>query len=122
VAYKGTTVAGFPNLFLMTGPNTGLGHTSVVFIIESQLPYIMGGLAEIAAGRSVAVRPEAQAAWNTWLQRKLARTVWASGCQSWYQTEGGRHTVLWPGFTWAFRRRLRRFDPEAYSAQTTASA
>jgi cation diffusion facilitator CzcD-associated flavoprotein CzcO len=113
-ALRGTTVAGFPNLFLLVGPNTLLGHNSVVFIIESQLAYVMKALATMdARGASVvATRPEAQAAYNEAVQRRMRGTVWVDGgCASWYVDEHGRNTTLWPGTSWSFRQALRRFDP-----------
>jgi cation diffusion facilitator CzcD-associated flavoprotein CzcO len=116
-AYLGTTVAGFPNLFLLVGPNTGLGHTSMVFMIESQVAYVLDALAhmESTAAASLEVREDAVAAYNDDLQRRLAGTVWnAGGCRSWYLDANGRNTTLWPGSTWTFRRRTRHFDPWAY--------
>jgi cation diffusion facilitator CzcD-associated flavoprotein CzcO len=117
-AYLGTTVAGFPNLFLLVGPNTGLGHTSMVFMIESQVAYVIDALAHMdsTAATTLEVRPEAQDAYNRRLQSRLARTVWnRGGCRSWYLDANGRNTSLWPGSTWTFRRRTRRFDPWAYT-------
>ncbi len=116
-AYKGTTVHGFPNLFQIVGPNTGLGHSSMVHIIESQLAYLVDALKVMRAMGGVTIEPrqEAQDDWNDDLQRRLKRTVWNSGgCSSWYLDEHGKNTVLWPGTTFAFRRRLARFDREAY--------
>jgi cation diffusion facilitator CzcD-associated flavoprotein CzcO len=116
-AYLGTTVAGFPNLFLLVGPNTGLGHTSMVFMIESQVAYVIEALAHLdtTAATTLAVRPEAQDSYNQSLQSRLAATVWnRGGCRSWYLDANGRNTTLWPGSTWTFRRRTRRFDPWAY--------
>jgi cation diffusion facilitator CzcD-associated flavoprotein CzcO len=116
-AYKGTTVAGFPNLFLLTGPNTGLGHNSIVYMLESQFNYVLDALRvmrERGAGR-VEVRPEAQERFNANLQRAMQGTVWTTGgCASWYIDRNGLNTTLWPGWTWDFRRRTRRFDPDAY--------
>src|SRR5262245_6251443 len=120
-AYLGTTVAGFPNLFLLVGPNTGLGHTSMVFMIESQVAYVVDALAHMdaTATTTLDVRPEAQDRYNERLQHRLARTVWnRGGCRSWYLDANGRNTSLWPGSTWTFRRRTRRFDPWAYVADT----
>lgn len=119
-AFKGTTIHGFPNLFMLVGPNTGLGHSSMVFMIESQVRYTLDAIRHLVerGARALEVRAGAQQAWNDEVQRKLGRTVWASGCNSWYQTSSGRNTTLWPGFTWDFRLRTRRFDPEAYD--TTA--
>jgi cation diffusion facilitator CzcD-associated flavoprotein CzcO len=117
-AYKGTTVAGFPNLFFIVGPNTGLGHTSIVFMIESQVAYVLGALqATRARGATVLeVREEAQAAYNAELDRMTEGTVWVSGgCTSYYIDKNGHNSALWPTYTWPFRRRLRHFDATAYS-------
>ena len=108
-AYKGTCVAGFPNLYLLVGPNTGLGHSSMLLMIEAQVRFVMSCI-ELARRRKggLVVREEAQSAYNSDLQRRLAKTVWASGCASWYQTGAGVNTTLWPGFTFEFMWRLRR--------------
>ncbi len=115
-AYLGTTVAGFPNLFLLIGPNTGLGHTSMVFMIESQVAYLLDCLRLMHRWRlqSVEVRAEVQESFNEEVQQRMNGTVWTSGCSSWYLHSGGRNTTLWPGFTWDYRRRTRRFDPANY--------
>jgi cation diffusion facilitator CzcD-associated flavoprotein CzcO len=116
-AYLGSTVAGFPNLFLMIGPNTGLGHNSIVFMAESQIAYVMDCLrvVEERGLETVEVRADVQRAYNEELQEGLKDTVWtAGGCSSWYIDAKGRCTTIWPDFTWRFRRRLRRFDPESY--------
>jgi cyclohexanone monooxygenase len=116
-AYKGTTINGFPNLFQIVGPNTGLGHSSMVFIIESQIAYILSALqqmGELQIG-SVEPRPEAQRAWNDDIQRRMRRTVWnRGGCSSWYLDSHGRNTTLWPRTTFTFREKLRRFDLDQY--------
>jgi cation diffusion facilitator CzcD-associated flavoprotein CzcO len=122
-AYRGTTVAGFPNLFLLMGPNTGLGHTSVVFMIESQVRYVADALRQMRRRRwaAVEVRPEVQAAYNRDVQARLRRTVWnTGGCASWYLDAHGRNTTMWPDFTWKYRLLMRRFDPESYTG-TAAS-
>ncbi len=116
-AYLGTTIAGFPNAFMITGPNTGLGHSSMVYMIESQIAYIMDALRTMdrLGVDAIDVRPEVQDAYNEELQRRLARTVWSSGgCKSWYLDASGRNTTLWPSFTFRFRARTRRFDPTDY--------
>jgi len=115
-AYKGTTVSGFPNFFLIAGPNTGLGHTSMVFMIESQIAYVVDALRCMRQTglSSVEVKADVQAAYNERLQRKHTRAVWSSGCRSWYLDARGRNTTLWPGFTFAFRRQTARFDAGAY--------
>jgi cation diffusion facilitator CzcD-associated flavoprotein CzcO len=116
-AYKGTTVSGFPNLFILVGPNTGLGHSSIVFMMESQFAYVLDALRTLDVRGAVAADPlpEAQAAYNDRLQKKLARTVWnTGGCASWYLDAHGRNRTLWPGFTWQYRLATRRFDAGAY--------
>ncbi len=115
-AYLGTSIAGFPNMFLLIGPNTGLGHSSMVFMIESQIAYVLDAIKTMRAKsvKLVEVRADAQARYNTRLQERLKNTVWASGCASWYQAKNGKNTTLWPGFTFEFRMKTRRFDPEAY--------
>jgi cation diffusion facilitator CzcD-associated flavoprotein CzcO len=124
-AYKGTTIAGFPNLFQIVGPNTGLGHSSMVFIIESQIAYILSALQKIGEREllSVEPRPEAQAAWNDDLQHRMKRTVWSSGgCASWYLDAHGRNTTLWPRSTFKFRSLLKDFDLEQYVVTTRHDA
>jgi cation diffusion facilitator CzcD-associated flavoprotein CzcO len=116
-AYLGTAVAGFPNLFLLTGPNTGLGHNSIVYMLESQFSYVLDALRQMRErGLGVVeVRPEAQRRFNEKLQASMKDTVWTTGgCASWYIDRNGLNTTLWPGWTWDFRRRTRRFDPEPY--------
>ena len=110
-AYLGITVAGFPNLFLLMGPNTGLGHNSMIFMIEAQARYTLQCIQALrgAAGlRALDVRPEILSAFNAELQAKLRRSVWATGCQSWYQTAAGHNSAVWPGFTVDYWRRTRR--------------
>lgn len=114
---RGTTVAGFPNLFMLVGPNTGLGHNSIVFMIESQIDYVMDALRRLDAEGAVACDPSpgAQAAFNETLQRRMRGTVWTKGgCASWYLDAHGRNTTLWPGSSWTFRRATRRFDAVEY--------
>ncbi len=116
-AYKGTTIAGFPNLFQIVGPNTGLGHSSMVFIIESQIAYIVSALQQIGQRElgTVEPTPEAQQSWNDDVQRRMQRTVWnTGGCASWYLDSHGRNTTLWPRTTFKFRELLSRFDLDQY--------
>jgi len=117
-AYKGTAVAGFPNLYLIVGPNTGLGHSSMVYMIESQVAYVLDALkTALKTGKPVQeVKAEKQAAFNQKLQSRTAQTVWnTGGCSSWYlHPKSGKNVTLWPGFTWQFRRITRRFDADAY--------
>jgi cation diffusion facilitator CzcD-associated flavoprotein CzcO len=123
-AYLGASMPGFPNLLKIIGPNTGLGHNSMVFMIESQLAYVMDAIRQMDE-RSIAsfdVRPEAVEAFNAELQEMMKGTVWASGCASWYLDARGRNTTLWPDFTFRFRRRTRRFDASAYELRARAAA
>ncbi len=115
-AYKGTTTAGFPNCFSLVGPNTGLGHSSMIYMIESQVAYVVSALSAMTDRRlaTVEVRGEVEDAYNRDVQRRMKRTVWLSGCHSWYLDARGRNTALWPGFTFRFRRLTRRFDLDAY--------
>lgn len=116
-AYKGTTVPGFPNLFFVVGPNTGLGHSSMVFVIESQVAYLRAAVRAMREGRYAAVEPTDAAtdAWNERLQRRMSRTVWSTGgCSSWYQDRHGRNTTLWPRATFTMRAQLASFDAGAY--------
>jgi cyclohexanone monooxygenase len=118
-AYKGSMVHGFPNLFFIVGPNTGLGHSSMVFMIESQIAYTIDALRQMRADRVAAVEPtrESQQAWNDDIQRRMKRTVWsAGGCSSWYLDAHGRNVTLWPRTTFTFRRLTSRFDKHAYRA------
>jgi cation diffusion facilitator CzcD-associated flavoprotein CzcO len=124
-AYRGTAVTGFPNLFLVTGPNTGLGHNSLLFMIEAQLEYLMDALRAMEArgATRVEVRRDAQEAYNTHLQSRMGRTVWNSGgCASWYLDANGMNTTIWPDFTWRYRQQTRRFDVAAYEFSTPAKA
>lgn len=116
-ALRGTTVSGFPNLFMLVGPNTGLGHTSLIYMIESQVAYILDALRHLerTGVSAVEVRPKAQLAYNRIVQRRMEGTVWtAGGCASWYLDTHGRNATLWPTFTWRFRRATRSFRPAEY--------
>jgi cation diffusion facilitator CzcD-associated flavoprotein CzcO len=116
-AHRGTAVAGFPNLFFLLGPNTGLGHNSIVYMIEAQVHYVMEALGEMKRSGSWAAepRPEAQAEFNRGLQESLTDTVWSvGGCRSWYLDANGRNTTLWPDFTFRFRRETETFRPAEY--------
>lgn len=119
-AYQGTTIAGFPNFFMISGPNTGLGHTSVVLMIEAQIEHVLHALGFLHRRGLAALspRPAAVTAYNRWVDARLAGTVWNSGgCSSWYLDATGRNSVLWPGTTWSFRRRLARFRVADYEVQ-----
>ena len=116
-ALRGTTIAGFPNLCMVIGPNTGLGHNSMIYMIESQLNYILDYLATLDRTGAAALdtRPGAQQAWCDDIERRMASTVWTTGgCVSWYLNAAGRNPTLWPGSTIGFRRATRQLDPAEY--------
>ena len=116
-ALRGTTIAGFPNLCLVIGPNTGLGHNSMIYMIESQLNYILDYLDTLdrAGAAAMDTRPGAQQRWCDDVERRMASTVWTTGgCVSWYLNAAGRNPTLWPGSTIGFRRATRRVDPAEY--------
>ncbi|WP_045115112.1 flavin-containing monooxygenase [Plesiocystis pacifica] len=121
-AYKGTTVPGFPNLFVLAGPNTGLGHSSMVFMLESQVRYVVDALVKMRDRKwaSVEVRSDRLRAFVAGLDDKAARAVWSSGCRSWYLDRSGNNTALWPDFTFRFRQTTASFDEQAYAVQTLA--
>lgn len=115
-AHLGITVSGYPNLFFLMGPNTGLGHNSMVYMIESQIHYVMDALAHMDKRQVPAldVLPKAQAEFNEEIQARIGKTVWQTGCKSWYQRDDGRNPSVWPSFTFSYRRRTRRIDPLDY--------
>ena len=116
-AYAGTTVAGFPNFFMLPGPGTGLGHTSVVYMLEAQIDHVVGVMRLVERGGAAAAEPreDAQAAWVKRLDAHMRGTVWVDGgCRSWYLDRTGRNSTLWPDFTWRFRRRVERANSGAY--------
>ncbi|MGB2939053.1 MAG: NAD(P)/FAD-dependent oxidoreductase [Candidatus Dormiibacterota bacterium] len=114
-AYLGLTVAGFPNLFIMYGPNTNLGAGSIIYMLESQTHYVISALETLrrVPGAYLDVRPQALDAFSAEVQERLAGSVW-TGCDSWYRHEGGRITNNWPGFVSEYRRRTRRLDLADY--------
>ncbi|MBY4403152.1 NAD(P)/FAD-dependent oxidoreductase [Rhodococcus fascians] len=116
-AHLGTTVAGFPNLFLMYGPNTNLGHSSIVYMLESQANYVVSALSEMRDHHATAVEvsESAQQQHNSWVDSSLDGTVWnAGGCSSWYLDANGRNSTMWPTYTFRFRNKTRTFDTSNY--------
>ena len=116
-AHRGTTVSGFPNLFLLVGPNTATGHTSILLYAEPQIEYVIEAIEHTRRHglASVEVRREAQEEFDAGLRERLTGSVWVTGgCRSWYLDEHGHPSALWPGLTWSFRRALARFDHENY--------
>ncbi len=123
-AHLGTTVAGFPNFFILLGPNTGLGHTSIVYMIESQIAHIIGALRYMRdhAVTTLEPRAEAQAAFIADVDRRMSATVWnTGGCASWYIDKTGRNSSLWPDATWRFRMRVSKFNPQEYRLGRSAA-
>jgi cation diffusion facilitator CzcD-associated flavoprotein CzcO len=124
-ALRGTTVTGFPNLCLLIGPNTGLGHNSLIHIIEAQLDYVLDYLATLDRTGAAALdaRPQAQQRWQEGIEARMRTTVWTTGgCQSWYLNAAGRNPTLWPGSVGAFRRATRRVDLAEYTVIAAAAA
>ncbi|WUI04314.1 NAD(P)/FAD-dependent oxidoreductase [Spirillospora sp. NBC_00431] len=118
-AHLGITVSGFPNLFLLYGPYTNLGHNSIIYMLESQFRYVLGCVRALRRARLgwIDVRPGAQDAFTREMRERLRSTVWEAGCRSWYMTADGEVVNNWPGFTFAYRRATRRPDPRHFRAR-----
>ncbi len=119
-AYVGSALTGFPNLFLMIGPNSTLAHNSMIYMIESHINYIASALAFMSRPgvHTVEVKPSVQQRYNERLQARLEHSVWVEGgCGSWYLDHRGRNTTLWPDHTWKFRRLTRQFHPGEYTVR-----
>ena len=119
-AYASVAVPGFPNLFVLDGPNAALGHNSAVHVIESQIAYVLGAVRHVREGAVLDVDPAEEAAYTADIERRAEGMVW-SRCDSWYRT-GGRLTALWPGTATSFRERNGTFDPDAYLIAPRVSA
>jgi cation diffusion facilitator CzcD-associated flavoprotein CzcO len=119
-AHMGAAMPGFPNLFVLLGPNTGLGHSSMVYMIESQVAYVLDALKYMDrhGAATVEVRQDAMARWTADIDERMEGTVWNTGCASWYLDDTGRNATLWPDWTFAFRRRTARFDPDDFELET----
>jgi len=116
-AYLGTTIKGFPNLFLLVGPNSAGGYNSIIFTTEAHVNYVIQCLREMEGRRlrAVEVRPEVYESFNRETERRLRASVWnRGGCASWYLDANGRNGIWWPGFTWQLWQRTRRFEPGDY--------
>jgi cation diffusion facilitator CzcD-associated flavoprotein CzcO len=121
-AFASTAVHGFPNLFVINGPNATLGHNSAIHVIESQVGYILGALAHVEEIGQLDVSAEAEAEYVSSLDATSASTVWMTGCSSWYRDESsGRLTLIWPGTAAEFRRRNGTFDPAPYAVSAAYS-
>ena len=121
-AYKGISVHGFPNLFLLYGPNTNLGHNSIIYMLESQIRYVLRAMErmEHEGIHWMDVKRQAQERFMEWVDRRMARTVWQQGCNSWYHTQEGRNTTNWPGSTLTYRLMTRKPRLADYEIMTTA--
>jgi cation diffusion facilitator CzcD-associated flavoprotein CzcO len=115
-ALRGTSMPGFPNFFMLGGPNTGLGHSSMVYMIETNIAHVMGALQAMRAAGAGVVEPREDTfrAYVAEIDAKMKKTVWSTGCKSWYRDSTGRISTLWPDWTWRFRRESRDFDPSEY--------
>ncbi len=113
-AYLGTAAPGFPNLFIVTGPNTGIGHTSALFLIESQMSYIMNCIENLKKRNKqvIEVTADAEEKYTTHIHQEMTRTVWATGgCNSWYKSKSGKVIAMFPGFSFTYRRWANNFKP-----------
>ena len=115
-AYLGLTVHGFPNLFMLYGPNTNLGHSSIVYMLESQFNYVLDALKKLQQNglRYLNVKQDIQTLFNGDIQQRMKKTMWAQGCSSWYVTAEGKNTNNWPGFTFDYRERTRKLNLHDY--------
>ena len=115
-AYLGISVAGFPNFFMLYGPNTNLGGNSILYMLEGQIGYVLAAVQALdREGLDwLDVRPEVQRAFNAWVDQASRTSVWQSGCRSWYTTADGRNTNNWPDHTFLYRYRIRHFDLARY--------
>ena len=120
-AYLGMSVPGFPNLFLLYGPNTNGGTGSVIYTIEAGMGHVIAALGELARAdaRTIEVRSEAAEGFDRELRAALAGTVWHSGCTNWYVDENGNDPNQWPWLWSAYRRRTARIEPGAYELSTS---
>jgi cation diffusion facilitator CzcD-associated flavoprotein CzcO len=116
VAYKGMAVSGFPNWFILMGPNTGPGHTSVLVYTEAQIEHVLGAIRKLRGEgwKYVDVRQEVQDRYDAGIQRRMKHMAWSSGCNSWYLSKDGSNHALYPGFATEYVLRARRFEPGDY--------
>ena len=123
-AYMGTAVPDFPNLFLLLGPNTGLGHSSMVYMIETQIEHVLQAIKTMDRRQAgtIEVRRQAYDEFNREVDTRMKGTVWETGCTSFYLDATGRNGVLWPDWTWRFRQLATQFDEEAYVLSTPEPA
>ncbi len=119
-AYLGTSIPKFPNLFIVTGPNTGIGHTSAIFIIEAQMHYMMKSIETILKKKAdlIEVKPESENEYTQMIHSEMEQTVWKSGgCSSWYQSKSGHVIAMFPGFSFTYLRMAKNFKPNHHIIQ-----
>jgi cation diffusion facilitator CzcD-associated flavoprotein CzcO len=123
-AYKGVAIPGFPNFFTIVGPNTTLGHNSVIYMIESATTYLLQAIQLIREKNihAMEVKAAVSHSYNETLQDRFKGTVWASGCTSWYLSGSGKNHVIWPDFTFRYRNLTSKFDAAAYEINLTPVA
>ena len=123
VAHASTTIDGFPNMYLLDGPNAALGHNSAIFVIETQIDYVLDALdyLDTTTGTVLEATPEAVQASTRQIDELAENTVWTQGgCTSWYRdARTGRLTLLWPDTATSFRQRNATFDMSAYTVSSS---
>jgi len=113
-AHRGITIAGMPNAFFMLGPNTGLGHSSMILMIEAQVKYVMDFIKHTPTGQFASPKPKAVTKYNDWLHSKFSATIWATSCSSWYKRPDGTNPTIWPFPTYKYARLMKRVNFEEY--------
>lgn len=123
-AYKSSTAHGYPNLFFMTGPNSGPGHNSLLVYVQGQIAYAVAGIRAILEQdlRWIDVKQDVQDAYNETLQKRLKSTTWMSGCSSWYLTADGFNASMYPGFATQYLRQMQDFRLRDYEVSSHAAA
>lgn len=118
-SYYGTTVSGFPNAFILAGPNTGIGHTSLLVMLEAQFSYVMDALKKIKQHnlKYIDVKPSVQRDFCQTMQDKMVGTAWTSGCNSWYLSDSGKNFTLWPDYTFNYIRGTKHLNLTEYTAE-----
>lgn len=119
-AYLGTSIPDFPNLFIVTGPNTGIGHTSALFIIEAQMHYMMKSISEVLSkkAKSIEVKKQSEEDYTQMIHSEMEQTVWKSGgCKSWYQSKSGHVIAMFPGFSFTYLRLAKNFKPNHHTIE-----
>ena len=116
--YYGISVSGFPNAFVLAGPNTGIGHTSLVVMIEAQFSFVMDAIQKIKQQdiKYIDVKEAVQTKFCQTMQEKMVGTAWTSGCNSWYLSDSGKNFTLWPDYTFNYIRQTKHIDLSDYNA------